>query len=135
MDIVFAIDAQGFFINRKFYPRELAIKGVTCQAHFEFDLFGIGLNDIDRNSANYCYKYIHGIPYFCSKVASSIPVCLFENIIVHFYNKFKTKHRYYVACKNCQLRSILEKLKIPVKNLARFNALKQDIDYITRQAF
>jgi len=117
MDIIFAIDAQGFIVNQRFYPRELAIKGPSCQAYFEFDLSGLFLSERDRKSANYCYKYIHGIPYSCSNFTPSIPVCLFENIIMHYYNKFKTEKRCYLACKNSQLRSILERLKIPVKNL------------------
>jgi hypothetical protein len=117
------MDMQGYFLNNKFYPREL------CLCNEELDIFveincDLDVDDLKNHKLLNNYKFqkflIHGIPLESIRGKLGLKVVSYkelENVITSIYEKVKTEDKYILACKNQQLSKILRNLLIPFINL------------------
>lgn len=116
--VCFVVDAQGFFVENKFFPRELGVAGDDLPIYFTFDLPLKKLNDIDQKTVYFCEKMVHGIPWFSKpKKPDSLPVDVFDKILIHLYRKYRKNKTDMVGVRNGHLKEILEKLKIPIYDM------------------
>lgn len=117
--VCFVADAQGFFVENKFYPRELGVAGDDFTIYFTFDLPNKKLSEADRKTVFACEKYVHGISWHSkTKKSDSLPVEVFEKILIHLYKKYRQCKSDMVGVRNGHLKDILEKLKIPVYDMS-----------------
>lgn len=115
------IDTQGFFINKVFYPREVAIVNENLRVCFEIDCeFPRELTIKSFKHFTYQQNVIHGIPV--KKVINDISFRVlkfkyFKNFITYVYECLKSPERPFFAVKNQQLSLLLKEYKIPFINL------------------
>ena len=114
------IDAQGFFVQNKFYPREVSIVNDEYQLCFEI------IPNISLDTKLNCYsqfsfqqKKLHGIPL--SQVLPNTSKNVFEirylkNIIEYIYMSIRNEKKFLLGVKNTQLKNMLEEYRIPLYN-------------------
>lgn len=126
MNVDVFVDAQGFFVNGTFFPRELAIISKENFIYFTFDLPSINLSKKNQKTVNFCTKKVHGIFWNSSKFDTySIPVTLFKKILYNYCIKWKEDG--LVGVRNSHLRHVLEMLKIPVFDMEQIEVKNDDI--------
>lgn len=122
-EVCAVMDMQGYFLNNKFYPRELSLCNEELDICVEINC---GLDETDLKSYkllnNYKFqKYlVHGIPLESIRDKLGLKVTSYrdlDTLITSIYQKVKTKNKCILACKNQQLSKILTKLLIPFINL------------------
>jgi hypothetical protein len=121
MDQICAIiDAQGFYLNNKFYIRECAIvsdKLSHCQEFYTNINFD-ELTSIDKNNVIHCKRNIHGLllnPYMDNLPLPSSDG--FIHYIKYFYDVLSSKEKPLFAVKHEPLKRLLESSGIPVCDL------------------
>jgi hypothetical protein len=120
-NICAVVDAQGFFISNKFYPREVAIVSDSISFCQEFNpKLKWDLLDNDQHIlAKYCYDHIHGFKLNVKESKKSI-IQDSENYIKHlskFYKIIATESKQFYGIKN-DLYDDLIIAGIPVINLS-----------------
>ena len=117
------IDMQGFFIEKVFYPRELAIVNDKYKLCFEIDC-DIP-NDLRiKNFKHFSFQQhqIHNIPI--EKVIPDKTLRVFKNsqlkhILFDIYCRIRSEDKYLFAIKNQQLAKLLDVYEIPYINLEK----------------
>ena len=117
------IDSQGFFIHKKFYPRELSIVNNEYKLCFEI-VPNISLD----NRINYLGHFnkqtqeLHGIPInrvIRSECKSVISILKFRQFIEEIYLRLRTDEKPLFAVKNQQMAVLLKEFEIPFLNLEK----------------
>lgn len=130
-NLAFVLDAQGFFIEGKFVPRELAAKGSYFEKFYEFDIEKdySSLNEKDKRTVNFCTTHVHGINFELRErsESSAIPIGLFEKVINYLYHKYKDDKKIYVGLRNSQLEVVLKQLEIPYIDLSSIEIIPWEI--------
>lgn len=121
--IVFICDAQGFTIDRAFYPREFAIVGDRLNLCMDVDT-GLEESHLDEKNIHtykYAKTFIHGLSLRPARVQfgyncmQTDDVCKF---IKDCYDNVKTGIKFRIGYKNASLEPLLKSLDIPLLNLA-----------------
>jgi hypothetical protein len=115
------IDIQGFFVDKVFYPRELAIVNDKYQLCLEIDSQITEENKMS-NYRHFSFQtnYIHGIPVdkvIDEKTLRIITIDKLKNFICDLYNLIKTDNKFYFGIKNQQLSKLLDEYELPYVNL------------------
>ena len=117
------IDAQGFFINKKFYPREVSIVNAEYQLCFEI----IPIISLDTK-INYLAHFnkqsqeLHGIPMaqVINKDSKTVfSISKLRHIIEEIYLRLRTEEKNLFAVKNQQMAGLLTEYQIPFFNLEK----------------
>jgi len=111
------IDAQGYFIDKKFYPREIAVFNDDIQLCVEIPQNMPILTRIKNYKTILFQEYhIHGIPMervtTKGNTSSECENFSVKNILYHLYNKVKREGKIYLASKNQQLAVLLKECEI-----------------------
>ncbi len=116
------IDAQGFTVDKVFYPREVAVishfykQSSLCNTGLSFKAMSPKERRTNIYIANNLLGLSLGNVIDTPKITSDG-----EQMLVIMYNKVKTERKKYVAIKNMHLIPILEKWNIPYINLENHN--------------
>lgn len=119
------IDVQGFYIDRKFYPRELAIVNDKLRLCFEIDCeFPPNMNMEYNVLKKFTFQqiHLHGIPM--KKVLNDKTSRCFKNkdlknLVQELYNRVKTEDKFIFATKNQQTSDLLWEYEIPYLDLEK----------------
>jgi hypothetical protein len=114
------IDAQGFFVQKVFYPREISIVNDKYQICFEI------VSEIDIKTKIVCFKHfsfqqhqLHGIPInkvLNDKTKKVFPISQLKQIIEEIYYRVRTNELNLFGLKNQQLSTLLSEYGIPFYN-------------------
>lgn len=126
IDKIYAsIDMQGYYIDKKFFPREVSICNDEVDICLEIDC-GYRVENFKtiktENEYNFQKHLIHGIPLESIKKNIGLKVHNLEQIEIllkNIYKKAISNDKYLFACKNQQVALMLERLDIPYLNLEK----------------
>ena len=113
------VDAQGFLIRGRFYPRELAICSKKGYYHVFFILpTNIEFTKQELKTINYCTRNIHGIPWYETENDTfSLPVSLWREILIHFCKRWAKNG--FIRVRNNQLKAEMEKLNLKIYDMEK----------------
>jgi hypothetical protein len=120
------VDAQGFYINNKFFVRELSMVSDELTICIEFDP-GFNWHELsqeDKNIIMYSTKYIHGLYFRPFNPDKHNYLNKSEDIgfvLQKWYQMVATNQKYLFAHKNNQLGKILTELGIQCIDLSELN--------------
>ncbi len=120
MDIICAIiDAQGFVINNKFYPREIAVtyNGMILNFDVNTNLDFRLMNEKDVKTNEYIMNNVTGLKLRHDPSVDSIPMIKLGVTIAQIYEMLKTPTKQHFGIKNSQFSQILDELGIPYKEI------------------
>lgn len=122
-DICAVIDAQGFFIGKTFFPREISFVNNEYQLCFEVFTY-IPEEFRAKNSKLFYFqeKKLHGIPIrqvLPKKSKKVIEASELEALILSMHLLLSTSEKTLFGVKNQQLAKILEECEIPIFNLEK----------------
>ena len=114
------IDFQGFFIQRRFYPRELSIVNDEYQLCFEV-LPEISSEIKLNNFKHFSYQQhqLHGIPLekvLSEKTKKIIPLSQLRQLIEEIYFRVRSEDKKLLGVKNQQVGLLLKEYQIPFFN-------------------
>lgn len=104
-----ALDAQGFYINKKFYPAEICLccDGILSPRYLTpFPIISVSSRDF--NTINYATRYIHGMEF---ELSNRVNYDKTVKILREWAKKLEPGEKFLI--KNNQLQYLLEKFKIP----------------------
>lgn len=121
MDQICAIvDVQGFYLNKKFFAREFAIKSgeenLCCE--FKPNIEWKDIRQEDLHHVKYCCRRIFGLKFYPETLAHGSD-CIYD-VLKYHYKKLATEDKKYFGIKNHHLRDILIACEIPYCNLEDF---------------
>ena len=114
------IDVQGFFVQKKFYPREISIVNNEHKICFEI------VPDINVDTKLDYFKYfkfqqhqLHGIPLekvLDDKTKKVFHASQMKKIVEEIYFRVRTEERKLFGVKNQQVANLLKEFEIPYFN-------------------
>ena len=115
MDSICAvIDAQGFYVNNEFFPRELAYARMDMSPIDSYESIPIvkfqDLSVNDKKLNKFIMKYT-GLPYDCQ--SSHIPSDKMKHLIAILYNKCYTEDKPIFGIRNHQFGRYLATIGLP----------------------
>ena len=122
-DVIAIIDMDGFFVNKKFFYRELGVLKVGNAAaesfFFDFSLRWGELSPRDQKACCYVQKYIHKLPF---RVPTGVDaLSTFPKLI----SELRQNSNSVIAYKGGHIeRDLLAGLNIPAINLEDFGCPK-----------
>ena len=119
------IDADGFYVNGRFYIREfgyaLLTSGESGVFHYDTGLDYYSLSEKDKNTATYVSRNIHGLQLNPSAGEHIEEFENYKDIISELYDKCRTTYAYLVGYKGGYIeKKILAELHIESINLETF---------------
>lgn len=125
--IVGVIDAQGYYVNNRFYPVELAAVGdgfsytYRLSANLNFNK----MNSRDQNQCRYVKNNIHGISLYSPEHSYTSDDVDKLILSIHLKLEQRFKKEVLLGCKNNQLAAVMDKLTINYVNLTNIPSLKE----------
>ena len=130
LQVCAVIDAQGFTVDKVFHPREVSI---ISDQFKQSRLLNTGLSykimtAKDRRANNYVSNNLLGLSFGnTNNYGLNWFIDDANQVISAMYGSAKTENRQYVAIKNHQMITTLEKCSIPYINLEDFGCPKMDL--------
>lgn len=131
-NVCLIIDFDGFFVNKKFYVREMGFYSLTknvCGSYrFKLNHLVKKLTDKDWKCIRYCSKYIHGLSFRKLPGEQDIFNLNFLTALVRIeYEQSKRQNKFLVAFKGGHVeKDLLQKMGYPYVNLENFGCPKFD---------
>jgi hypothetical protein len=94
-DVIAIIDMDGFFVNKKFFCRELGVLKVGNAAaesfFFDFSLRWGELSPRDQKACCYVQKYIHKLPFGVLTGVDALPLSTLPKLISELHQNSNSK--------------------------------------------
>ncbi|KAJ7390783.1 hypothetical protein OS493_022341 [Desmophyllum pertusum] len=137
-NVCLIIDFEGYFINKKFYTRELGWtnwQGNFGCKHYQQPFRWKTLNQIDRQTARYVYHCIHGLPFEDDPQENARHLENLKGDVLEIYQQSHSPERFLVGYKGGHMeKNLLKELDLPAINLEHCGCPKfEKLDFFTIQ--
>lgn len=116
------IDVQGYYHEKKFYPREIAVladDAIICLNIYTGLTYEM-LSDSEKQQAAFNYKFKHGLEFESDKTHT--PLHRVKTFLSLFYKARVDCDRFLIACKTREAEDVLRDSMIPRINLTDYGA-------------
>jgi len=120
-NVCLIIDLEGYFVQKKFYCRELGWtnwQGKFGFKHYQQPFRWKTLNQLDRHTARYVYHRIHGLPFEDPPEENARHLENLKGDVLEMYQQNQSPERFLVAYKGGHVeKDLLRDLDLPAINL------------------
>lgn len=131
-NVIGIMDMDGFYINGRFYCKELGmfeVGNVYAESYlFDINMKWSELNEKAKRQCYYVIRNVHRLPFGVPEGVIVMKLSQLDGIVSEFYSRYKTSVASLLAYKGGQYeRDLLNRLGIPNVNLETYGCPKAEV--------